>query len=197
MRGAIVKQSVLVYERYFTYPLKPWLVLDATTRHEGNSMTKTVTSLLFGIAVDRGLIKDLDASVFSFFPEYTYLHAPENDRITLRHLLTMSAGWEWNEMKDWRRLVSASDPYRYALERKMAEEPGRSFQYDSGSSELLGAVLQRSLAKPSMFWRKRNCSIPWGSSMWFGPDAFTTAIPWLPPDLRRDRATGPNWASWY
>ncbi len=143
----VVRHGALVYERYFTYPRKPWLVFDATTRHEGNSMTKSVTSLLFGIAVDRGLIKDLDASAFSFFPEYTYLHAPENDRITLRHLLTMSAGWQWDEMKDWRRLLSASDPYRYALYRKMAEEPGHSFEYDSGSTELLGAVLQKVTGK--------------------------------------------------
>jgi CubicO group peptidase (beta-lactamase class C family) len=80
----VVRHGVLVYERYFSF--------DATARHNGYSMTKSVTSLLVGIAVDRGLIKDLDAPVFSFFPEDADLRTPEKDRITLRHLLTMTAG---------------------------------------------------------------------------------------------------------
>jgi hypothetical protein len=44
----------------------------------------------------------------------------------------------------------------------MAEEPGHSFKYDSGSANLRSC--KRSPAKPSMFWRRRNCSIPWETS---------------------------------
>jgi CubicO group peptidase (beta-lactamase class C family) len=81
---------VLVYERYFVYPNH--LSFDATTKHVGNSMTKSVVSLLVGIAMDRGLIKDLDTPIFSYFPEFADLRTPEKDRITLRNLLTMSSG---------------------------------------------------------------------------------------------------------
>jgi CubicO group peptidase (beta-lactamase class C family) len=135
----VVRHSMLIYERHFSF--------DATARHEGYSMTKSVTSLLVGIAVDRGLIKDLDASVLSFFPEYADLRTPEKDRITLRNLLTMTAGWEVDDMRLWAQIRVASAPYRYVLERNMAGEPGHSFKYDSGATELLGAVLQKVTGK--------------------------------------------------
>lgn len=130
----VIRHGVLVYERYFSHPHERWLSFDATTRREGNSMTRSVTSLLVGIAVDRGLIKDLDAPVFSFFPEYADLRTPEKDRVTLRHLLTMSAGLEGD---------FTSPTYRLILERDLDKEPGHSFKYDSGSTELLAAILQK------------------------------------------------------
>ena len=75
------------------------MVFDAATKHDIASVTKSVTSRLVGIAFDRKWLKDLDASVFSFFPEYDDLRTPEKDRLTLRHLLTMSTGLDWNETK--------------------------------------------------------------------------------------------------
>ena len=78
----VVRHGVLVYERYFDYPNHP--SFDATTKHTGNSMAKSVVSLLVGIAMDRGLIRDLDAPIFSYFPEYANLRTAEKDRITLR-----------------------------------------------------------------------------------------------------------------
>jgi hypothetical protein len=61
----VVRHGVLVYERYFVYPNH--LSFDATTKHVGYSMTKSVVSLLVGIAMDRGMIKDLDTPIFFIF----------------------------------------------------------------------------------------------------------------------------------
>jgi hypothetical protein len=100
----IIRHGRLIYERYFagrdwrlTTPLGD-VIFDAQTKHDIRSISKSVTSLLVGIALDRGLLTDLDAPVFSFFPEYDDLRTPENDRMTLRHLLTMSSGLAWNEI---------------------------------------------------------------------------------------------------
>ena len=81
----IVRHGVLVYERYYS---------RVSTRPRGTMVIpwQNVVSLLVGIAMDRGLIKDLDTPVFSFFPENADLHMHDKDPITLRHLLTMSAG---------------------------------------------------------------------------------------------------------
>jgi len=104
----IVRHGVLVYEHYFDY-LDP-VTFDAAHKHVSNSMTKSVVSLLVGIAMDRGLMKDLDAPIFSYFPEYADLRTPEKDRITLRNLLTMSSGLHQSMMRN------DHDPYRHVLE---------------------------------------------------------------------------------
>ena len=132
----VVRHGVLVYERYFAYPHQR--AFDATTKHVGNSMTKSVVSLLVGIAIDRGLIKDLDAPIFPYFPENADLRAPEKDRITLRHLLTMSAGLN------------------------STRAPGISFEYDDGETELIGAILHRVSGKPVNVLAQENIFTPLG-----------------------------------
>ena len=117
----VVRHGVLVYERYYDYPHQ--LEYDATTLHQGYSMTKSVVSLLVGIAMDRGLINDIDAPVISYFPEGAELLAPNQDRITLRHLLTMSAGLGTDRA------------------------PGASFYYDNRQTELVGVILRKVTGK--------------------------------------------------
>jgi CubicO group peptidase (beta-lactamase class C family) len=118
----VVRHGVLVYERYYVFRPHQF-EFDPTTRHQGYSMTKSVVSLLVGIAMDRGLIKDIDAPVISYFPEGTKLLAAGQDRITLRHLLTMSAGLGSDRV------------------------PGVSFNYNNRETELVGAVLNKVTGK--------------------------------------------------
>jgi CubicO group peptidase (beta-lactamase class C family) len=152
----VVRHGKLVYERYFTGEDQRWgqplgrIPHDAATRHDLRSITKSVTSLLVGIAVDSGWIKDIDAPVLSLLPQYADLRSPEKDRITLRHLLTMSSGLAWSEdlpysdPRNSERLMSdAPDPYRYVLEQPFAEAPGTRWTYSGGSTALLSAVLKQ------------------------------------------------------
>jgi CubicO group peptidase (beta-lactamase class C family) len=119
-------------------------------------MIKSVVSLLLGIAVDDGMIKDLDAPIFLFFSEYADLRSPEKDRITLRHLLTMSAGLEWHEfdtpyteaMNSANLARYAADPDRFVLEQRMVARPGQVWNYNSETSSLIGAILTRATGKP-------------------------------------------------
>jgi CubicO group peptidase (beta-lactamase class C family) len=85
----IARHGRVVYELYFagkdwrqSMPLGDVKFEDAT-KHDMRSISKSVTSLLVGVAFDRGLLTDLDAPAFSFFPEYEPLRTPEKDRITL------------------------------------------------------------------------------------------------------------------
>ena len=59
---------------------------DRTTSHDLRSATKSVTALILGAAIDRGMIADVNQSVLSFFPEYADLRTPEKDQITIRDL---------------------------------------------------------------------------------------------------------------
>jgi CubicO group peptidase (beta-lactamase class C family) len=156
----VARHGKLVYERYFTGNDEIWgrpigaVAYDADKRHDLRSITKSVTSLLVGIGIDHGWIKDVDAPVFSFFPEYADLRTPEKDRITIRHLLTMSAGFAWDESLPYanpanseRPMDAATDPYRYILEQPLATEPGRFYNYCGCSAALLEAILQKTSGK--------------------------------------------------
>src|SRR5450631_3310401 len=110
----------------------------AHLRTRGYSMAKSVVSLLVGIAIDRGLIKDLDAPAVSYFPEDTDLRMPDKDPITLRHLLTMSAG-----------LGSG-------------RAPGVSFVYSNNETELVGAILKKVTGKTVDVLAEENIFAPLG-----------------------------------
>jgi CubicO group peptidase (beta-lactamase class C family) len=162
----VVRHGLLVYERYFDYPNHP--SFDATTKHTGNSMAKSVVSLLVGIAMDRGLIRDLDAPIFSYFPEYAKLRTQGKDRITLRNLLTMSAGLNASVAHPIAR--HDHDPYRHALELNLARAPGISFDYNSSETELIGAVLQKVSGKTVDILARENIFVPLGINDidWYG-----------------------------
>ena len=157
----IVRRGRLVLEHYFTGEDEAWgtslgrVSYHAGLKHDLRSITKSITSLLFGIAVDRGWIKDVDEPVFSFFPEHADLRTPAKDLIKLRHLLTMSAGLQWNEQIPYsdpanseRRMTDAPDPCRYVLEQPVARPPGIAYAYNGGLTTLLATILHKTSGRP-------------------------------------------------
>ena len=138
-------------------------------KHDVRSVSKSVVSLLIGIALDRKLIANIDESVFTFFPQYASLRTPAKERISLRHLLTMSSGIAWNQnipytdaQNSERRMTRAPDPYRYVLEQPLMEEPGKVWNYSSGSTVLLAGVLQRTSGKWLVKFARDELFIPLG-----------------------------------
>jgi CubicO group peptidase (beta-lactamase class C family) len=158
----VARRGVLVFEHYFSGSDEHWgraagdVNFGPETKHDERSVTKSVVALVLGIAIDRGWVNSVNEPVLSFFPQYSDLRTPEKDRITLRHLLTMSAGLEWHEYgiaytdqaNSQTLMDSARDPYRYVLEQKVVTAAGRSWNYSSGSTELLGAVLKKATGEP-------------------------------------------------
>jgi CubicO group peptidase (beta-lactamase class C family) len=171
----IVRHGKLVYERYFAGEDRAWATplgrveYHAGLQHDLRSITKSITSLLFGIAVDRGLVDSLDAPVFSLFPEYAKLCTAEKQRISLRHLLTMSAGLVWNEAIPYsdpanseRRMIDAADPYRYVLERSVARPAGAVYAYNGGLTALLAAILEKTSGGPVDVFAREELFAPLG-----------------------------------
>jgi len=157
----IARGGKLMFERYFKGSDEifsrsvGYITFDADTFHDMKSATKSVTSLAFGIAIDRGLIKSVDEPVFSFFPELADLRSPEKDRLKLVHLLTMSAGLKWVEAtpdrnidNDEVRMQAAIDPCRYVLSLPMVAPPGQEFFYNTGVLTLLSAIIHRAAKRP-------------------------------------------------
>lgn len=176
----IVRHGVLVYEAYFTgedqhWPQQHWgealpkLPHDARTKHDLESITKSVTSLLVGIALDRGLIKSVEAPVFSFFPDYGDLVDPGKARITLRDMLTMTAGLRWPYkpyLSMARQTDAAPDPYRFVLEQPLVAEPGTWWHYNNGSAEVVGGLLQKATGQRLDQFAKEALFDPLAISDW-------------------------------
>ena len=124
---------------------------DASTLHDIRSVSKSVTSLLFGIAMAEGKVPSLDTPAVSLFPEYGDLQSRERQKITLRDLMTMSAGLQWDEdfipysdpRNSERMMDVAKDPIRYALEQPIAAAPGATFRYSGGNVAVIGAIIER------------------------------------------------------
>lgn len=152
----VVRHGKLVFEQYFPGYDQPWGQTDgqheftATTKHDMRSATKSVTSLLVGIAIDRKLIAGVDEPVLKFLPDYAAVKQAGWDTITLRHLLTMSSGIKWDEARSWTdpkndepHLGFEADPLGYVLSRPIAAPPDVLWTYNGGGTDLLGNVIER------------------------------------------------------
>jgi hypothetical protein len=123
-----------------------------TDLHTMQSVSKTVSSITVGIAITRGDFKaSLDTPLLEYFDVARVKNVDERKRrITLRHVLTMSTGLDWNEEvayddpKNDADLMEATDDWvQYVIDRPMAKEPGMVFNYSSGNSELLAYIFQK------------------------------------------------------
>jgi CubicO group peptidase (beta-lactamase class C family) len=123
-----------------------------TRLHTMQSVSKSVTSALFGIALGRGEIQGVDLPAAPFFEGYrTNADDPRFKALRLRDLLTMTAGMKWDEesvpytdpANSCAAMEASRDWVQFVLAQPMAGEPGRRFVYSSGVTELLAQVLKK------------------------------------------------------
>lgn len=118
---------------------------DGNEPHTMQSVTKSVTSTLVGVAIQNGFIKSPDQKVLDFFPEYKEInHLDANKKaINLQHALTMRTGQTWTGERHLGPLNRyPGDRMKYVLDYKMETQPGRKWYYNSGIAILLGGLLQ-------------------------------------------------------
>jgi CubicO group peptidase (beta-lactamase class C family) len=140
----IHREGTLVFERYFNGYHRD--------RHQAvYSVTKSFTSALIGIAIERDDLDRVDDNIWKFFSHYPDVANFDSAKqsITLEHLLTMTAGFEWDELSvpyyspenDVIKMYNSSDWVKYTLDLPMTDMPGSRFVYNSGVSMLLSAIL--------------------------------------------------------
>lgn len=135
------------------------------TLHDLRSISKSVTGLLVGAALRDGLIPSLDTPALDLLPRYSRFATREKRAITLRHLLTMSAGLAWKEgglISDETRMELSRDMAAYVLARPVAAPPGKNYLYNSGCTVLLGAILEAVTGKPLDVYARETLFAPLG-----------------------------------
>jgi CubicO group peptidase (beta-lactamase class C family) len=172
---AVVVQrgGTLLFERYFAG--EDWfggrslghVTFDASTLHDLRSVTKSVTSLIYAIALEQGKVPAPDARLLDSFPEYPDLASdPQRAAWTIGHVLNMTLGTEWNEDLPYSdpanseiMMERAPDRNRFILDRPIAHKPGEHWRYNGGCSALLGHLIAKgagqsleSFANDALFW---------------------------------------------
>ena len=133
----VIRNGRIVAEAYYR-PFRQ----DA--QHELYSCTKSFVATLIGIAIDQGLITGVEQRVLSCFPGRSFANPdPLKEAMTLEDLLTMTSGLDWPEGDPiYRAMYQSRDWVSFVLSRPMVERPGARFNYNSGCSHVLSAILQ-------------------------------------------------------
>lgn len=153
----IIKDSMLLFEQY-------WEDYSPESHSNSFSMAKSIVSLAIGAAIDDGFIKDVDQPVSDFFPEFQGYNGKP---LTLRHLLTMSAGVDFDEaysspFSPTTKLYYGDDLQQIAFGMKEIEEPGVNFIYQSGVTQLLAFIVEKATGEnissyvSRKFWTPMN-----------------------------------------
>jgi CubicO group peptidase (beta-lactamase class C family) len=138
-------------------------------RHRVNSVTKAVTGTLIAIALRDGLLDSLDRRVLEFFPGRTVANLDDNKHaITIRHLLNMTSGLAWKERLDdsvpvtFLAMEQSPDWQQFILDQPMAQPPGTAFDYNSGNSHLLSAIINRLTGARALLYARAQLFGPLG-----------------------------------
>jgi len=143
----IFKDNKLLLEEYFYN-------YSEAKPHRVHSVTKSVTSALTGIAVDRKFIPDINEYVWKYFTDWDKSKwISEKYDIQINHLLSMSAGLDWkgltlNESNDDIDMYKTDDYFEYLLNKNQKYSPGTKFTYNNGLSLMLGHIIERASGLP-------------------------------------------------
>ncbi len=141
----VIRNDSLLYERYFNNYKQDDIVASF-------SMAKSVTSILIGCAIDDGLIKSVEEPIINYIPE---LKDNGLGKVTIKHLLLMTSGIDFNEsyanpFGDAASFYYGRDLRRVLYKMEPETEPGKYFEYISGNTQLLGLILTNALKGKSV-----------------------------------------------
>jgi CubicO group peptidase (beta-lactamase class C family) len=160
----VVRHGAIVFEEYRNG-------YDPLKTHHLQSVTKSFSSMLIGIAIHEGLIEGVDEKLVDLFPGHTLANMDaRKQRMTLEHLLTMSDGMDWHELDypytDMRNTLGqmwvSRDAVQHVLDRPMAREPGETWAYNSGTSILLGGIIEERTGQGAPSFAREHLFDPLG-----------------------------------
>lgn len=150
----VIRNGSVILEAY-RYPYGP------ETLHNVNSVTKSFISTLYGIALDHQKVQGVSGKVLDYFPEYK---AAETDgrklAMTVEDVLTMRTGQNWNEEttsnmdNSFEQMLVSDNWLDFILGTPMMMEPGLAFDYNTGASHIISAIIQKTTGGTETFARE-------------------------------------------
>jgi CubicO group peptidase (beta-lactamase class C family) len=153
----IIRNGYIIAETYFP-PYR------RHTQHQIYSVTKSFISALVGIAIEQGFIDGIDDRVLDIFPQREFAHLDERKAsLTLEHLLTMTTGLDWEEgLPTYQEMGRTEDWVRYVLDKPVTAEPGQQFNYCSGCSHVMSAIIQETSGMGTLEFAEKHLFAPLG-----------------------------------
>jgi CubicO group peptidase (beta-lactamase class C family) len=161
-----MRDDVLIGEQYFVQD-------GPDSLYNIHSVTKSVVSILFGIATDKGWITNLDKTVSDYLTAYMNPIPPASSGVSIRHLLTMSGGFQWDETNDLGPWTYYSNPIAAILKLPIVSYPGTQFHYNTGACELLSGIFKIGTDQNLYDFAKENLFAPLGIT---GPRRWDTDL---------------------
>jgi CubicO group peptidase (beta-lactamase class C family) len=154
----VIKNGYLIAEKYFNEG-----AVDQLSGRQ--SVTKSITSALVGIALDQGYLSSLDQKMMDFFPEFAeQITDPRKEQITIRHLLQMRAGYPDEERTPpYLDIMFFSDNWHWLphlVDFPLVSDPGAAFNYSNLTSHLLGAIVARACGTDLKSYAQANLFTP-------------------------------------
>ncbi|NVO11135.1 MAG: serine hydrolase [Bacteroidales bacterium] len=141
----ILSKSKILYEQYYGFN-------NPSTLHPISSVTKSITSLITGICLDKGYLNSIDTPIWRFFPEYKSIFERDTIKktITIRNLLNQTTGLQWDEWTTHYSYAgnalielsqSSQNWVEYTLNLNIECKPSVKFSYNSGNSQIIKEIL--------------------------------------------------------
>jgi len=172
----IFRHGKLVYENYFTGEdvergVGPLGVIkhSSDTLHDIRSISKTVVAMAVLVAHSQGKIKVLDEPIMRYFSDHAKHFTGGKEKITVKHLLSMTAGFEWDENTSYAdpknseiQMNNSADAVDFVLSQKMKTTPGSNFDYSGGQTQLLVAMIKKATGVDADLFVAKHLFAPLG-----------------------------------
>lgn len=156
----VIRNGKIVAETY------PHDKADIDRKANIQSMTKSFTSILCGIALEKKLLDSVNQTLYSIYPEHFAGHS-EKESITLKNALTMTTGIDFDNSSNTQTLYETEDnSVEFVLSREQKYEPGVVFHYHDGAPQLVSAAVQKRFGKSFSEFARQFLFEPLGITDW-------------------------------
>lgn len=151
----ISKDDKVIEERYYNH-------YDSTSLFNNQSITKSICSILVGIAIDNGSIKSADGKLVNYFPELNDDPDKRKRDITIRHVLNQASGLYHEDLSKLHQYLDLPNPSAHALKAPLVSEPGKLFHYNNAASHLISLLITKSTGMATHVFAKKFLFDPLG-----------------------------------
>lgn len=160
IRAAVTVKDGVIIDEYYAVGYNKNSVFPL------HSCSKSFTSALIGIAIEKGAIGSVDDLLSDYLPQVLKQTDERKHKLTLRNLLTQTSGLEWYEWgggySNWEEFRSSPDWVEYILNRRLVHPVGAIFNYSTGNTHLLAAALEKAVGTDALTFGKENLFTPLG-----------------------------------